>query len=187
MPTRARPSLPGVRRTGLRVRGTLALVLAALTVGYAAGRYGLLGDGRGPAGLPPATEAGRWPVLRTVDGDTLLVAYQPAEPAAEYVRLLGINTPEEGRPGYREATAALASLVDGRPVALVFEGRGAVHRDRYGRLLAHVYAGDTHVNLEMVRLGWSRYEPGEGRSPLADAFLAAEEEARAARRGLWAR
>lgn len=56
-------------------------------------------------------------------------------------------------------------------------------KDRYGRILGHIYLGDRWINKEMVADGWAwhfkRYS--------SDADLAqAEEKARVARIGLWA-
>lgn len=58
-------------------------------------------------------------------------------------------------------------------------------RDRFGRLLAYVWKGDVNLNVEMVRLGWSKFfiEYGEGR--YAAEFRAAEEEARTKKLGVW--
>ncbi len=59
------------------------------------------------------------------------------------------------------------------------------HRDGFGRLLAYVIADGKNVNLEMVRQGWSTFWKKYSKGRLAAAFEAAEQEARAAKRGLW--
>jgi len=122
-------------------------------------------------------------VSHVVDGDTIDVE---CHSFSDQVRLLRIDTPEPGQPGHAEARAALARLVEGRDVRLLFEEAGVRQRGNYGRLLAYVYADKTNVNVEMVRLGWSTFwtEFGEGR--FAKPFTAAAEQARAAERGLWA-
>jgi micrococcal nuclease len=122
-------------------------------------------------------------VKHVVDGDTLDVECRSF---SDQVRMLRIDTPEAGRPGHAEARDALAELVEGRDVHLLFEERGVKQRGNYGRLLAYVYAGETNVNVEMVRLGWSTFwtEFGEGR--FAEPFRKAEEQARQNERGLWA-
>jgi micrococcal nuclease len=121
-------------------------------------------------------------VTQVVDGDTIDVQCRSF---SDQVRMLRIDTPEAGRPGHAEAREALARLVTDRDVHLLFEERGVRARGNYGRLLAYVYAGETNVNVEMVRLGWSTFwtEYGEGR--FAEPFRKAEESAKAARRGLW--
>jgi endonuclease YncB( thermonuclease family) len=63
-------------------------------------------------------------------------------------------------------------------------------RDRYNRYLAYVFATkdgvDVNYNIEAVRAGMSPYFTKYGNSRRFHAeFLAAEQEARAARRGIW--
>jgi len=57
---------------------------------------------------------------------------------------------------------------------------------RYGRPVVTAYLPDgTDVHAEMIRQGWGiayrRYLP----EPLRDAYIAAEAEAKGARRGIW--
>jgi micrococcal nuclease len=114
------------------------------------------------------------------DGDTLVVAVEGRE---EDVRLIGINTPERDECFFAEATNALADLVEDQTIGLVVD---ETDRDQYGRLLRYVFAGDTFVNEAMVRGGFAqavRYEPDVAR---ADELDAAQAEAEAAQRGLWA-
>jgi len=122
-------------------------------------------------------------VVQVMDGDTLDVHCRSL---SDQVRLLRIDTPEAGQPGHAEARDALRRLVEGREVYLLFEEQGVRQRGNYGRLLAYVYADQTNVNVEMVRLGWSTFwtEFGEGR--FAEPFRAAEDQARSKGRGLWA-
>jgi len=122
-------------------------------------------------------------VEHVVDGDTLDVACRGF---SDQVRMLRIDTPEAGRPGHAEARDALARLVEGRDIHLLFEERGVRQRGNYGRLLAYVYAGETNVNVEMVRLGWSTYWTRYGEGRFGEPFRAAEEQAKAHKRGLWA-
>ena len=93
------------------------------------------------------------PVLRVVDGDTIEVELAGE---TERVRYIGIDTPEmdDRRPELRDlaraARRANALLVGNRRVRLELD---VEKRDRYGRLLAYVWVGDTLVNEELVRLG----------------------------------
>jgi micrococcal nuclease len=100
--------------------------------------------------------------------------------------MLRIDAPEAGQPGHAEARDALASLVENRDIYLLFEERGVRQRGNYGRLLAYIYAGETNVNVEMVRKGWSTFYTDYGEGRFAKAFRAAEDEARSHKRGLWA-
>ncbi len=93
------------------------------------------------------------PVVRVLDGDTIEVELAGER---ERVRYIGIDTPEMGdeRPEIRalafEARRANARLVEGRRVRLELD---VEKRDRYGRLLAYVWVGDTLVNEALVRAG----------------------------------
>ncbi len=112
------------------------------------------------------------------------IRYRPPLPMLERVRLLRINTPERGQPGYKEAKTELDLLMSGRTARVEFE-QDKPQRDKYGRLLVYVYAGETFVNLEMVRRGWSKHETRFGTGKYKAQFEQAEAEARQHRRGLW--
>lgn len=117
--------------------------------------------------------------VEIVDGDTLRID-------GERVRLWGIDAPEKlqrceiaGReePIGREATEALRSLV----------ARGDLRcetkdRDRYGRTVADCFVGDQSIGDAMVYSGWAWALPRYSK----DRFLAAQEDAERAGRGVWA-
>lgn len=133
-----------------------------------------------PVPLPPTPiaivgEEAR--VLRVIDGDTIEVSLNRRN---RRVRYIGINMPERDEPCSNAATAANRRLVGGRTVTLV---RGAEETDRYGRLLRHIYVGDTHVNEALVRDGFAENFVWEPNTRFADHFRALEAEAQAAGRG----
>ncbi|HZF05518.1 MAG TPA: thermonuclease family protein [Patescibacteria group bacterium] len=124
-------------------------------------------------------------VVRVVDGDTVHVRLGER---IEKVRYIGVNTPEVHHPtkgeepGGREAAAVNRALVEGQRVRLELDVQA---RDRYGRLLAYVWIGETMINAELVRRGYAQVmtvPPNVRHQPL---FLALQREARAANRGLW--
>ncbi|MFO7545439.1 MAG: thermonuclease family protein [Trueperaceae bacterium] len=84
--------------------------------------------------------AGPFTLLDVIDGDTIRVR---VDGAVESVRLIGIDTPEmtfpqQGvQPGAAEARRYLQAVLGAGPVWLEFD---VAPRDRYGRLLAYVYA-----------------------------------------------
>lgn len=116
-------------------------------------------------------------VARVVDGDTVELS------DGTKVRYLGINTPERGQPFYQSAKDFNAQLVDGQPVRLEFD---TDTHDQYGRALAHVFAGQTHVNLELVRQGYANVYTVPPNLKYSEELLAAQREAREHQRGLWA-
>ena len=124
-------------------------------------------------------------VVRVVDGDTIHV--QLAD-RVEKIRYIGVNTPEihhpsKGEePGGREAAEVNRGLVGGRRVRLELDVQT---RDRYGRLLAYVWVGDTMVNAELVRLGYAQVMTVPPNVRYQGLFVKLQRQARDAHRGLW--
>lgn len=116
-------------------------------------------------------------VVRVLDGDTIEIE------GGERVRYLGVNAPESGQPFSTEATRENERLVAGRTVNLEFDVQT---QDRYGRLLAHIWVGDTLINKEIVKNGYAVSETIPPNAKYQDLMLAAQQEARDACRGLWA-
>ena len=148
----------------------LVLVLALATLAWGA-------DPRPLEGL----------VVKVVDGDTIHVRVGER---LEKVRYIGVNTPEvhhprKGeQPGGREAMALNRRLAEGKTVRLELDVQ---LRDRYGRLLAYVWVGETMVNAELVRLGYAQVMTVPPNVRHQDLFLQLQRDARQAGRGLWKR
>ncbi|MFN8040679.1 MAG: thermonuclease family protein [Acidimicrobiales bacterium] len=168
------------------VATTLAVVLAVAAAGCVRGA---------PAGTAaPASVAPRQPtsaatVVRTVDGDTVVV--RPDGQGAEAtVRLIGIDTPETKKPNTpvecfgTQASARLADLLP--PGAAVLLEPDVEARDRYGRQLAYVHRSDgLFVNLAMVADGYAdglTIAPNVAHEPELRAAVRAARDTRA---GLW--
>lgn len=126
-------------------------------------------------------------VVRVVDGDTIHVRLADR---VEKVRYIGVNAPElhhptKGEePGGREAAAVNRALTGDKHVRLELDVSA---RDRYGRLLAYVWVGDTMVNAELVRRGYAQVMTVPPNVRHQALFLKLQREAREAGRGLWAR
>jgi micrococcal nuclease len=118
-------------------------------------------------------------VARLIDGDTFVCA------DGTRVRLLTVNALERGRGAYADsATRLLGRLMPvGSTVRLDLDVQ---ERDRYGRLLAYVYAGDLFVNRELVRRGMVHVAVYPPNVREVDVLRAAADSARAERLGLWA-
>ena len=131
---------------------------------------------------------GNYGVVSVVDGDTVKVRVNGA---VESVRLIGIDAPETNAPGRpaqcfgSQSGAQAEALLAGKTVRLEFDASQG-RRDRYDRLLAYVWVGDTHVNEWLLRQGYAREFTYSAPYRYQSAFRAAEAEARAAGRGLWA-
>ena len=124
-------------------------------------------------------------VVRVVDGDTIHVRIADR---IENVRYIGVNTPEVHHPrkgeepGGREAAAINRGLVIDRSVRLETDVQS---RDRYGRLLAYVWIGDTMINAELVRLGYAQVMTIPPNVRHQALFAKLQREARESQRGLW--
>lgn len=134
-----------------------------------------------PAGDPAVVR-----VDRVVDGDTAKVFYGGD---SEYVRYIGIDTPESVKPDSpvecfgEEAKRFNEELLARNPkVRLVFDRE---KRDHYGRLLAYVYSGDTLLQAELLRRGYATTLEISPNTSRAERFERLEDEARDAGRGLW--
>jgi endonuclease YncB( thermonuclease family) len=123
---------------------------------------------------PPA--AGRWLVVSVHDGDTVLCLDQGN--SQQKIRLVGIDAPETGQAFGTKSRDALRALVLEKSVTVHVEGE-----DRYGRLLGSLEIDGDDVALRMLTAGlawhFKRFSDDE-------ELAAAERNARAARRGLWA-
>jgi micrococcal nuclease len=127
-------------------------------------------------------------VVRAVDGDTLVVRL--AGGSLERVRLIGVDTPEEVKPGVPvqcyalRAAAFTRRTLAGRAVDLRV---GRDRRDRYGRLLAYVRAGGTgsDIEVELLRRGLARPLPIAPNTDHAAEYARLAKAAARAGRGLW--
>ena len=124
-------------------------------------------------------------VIRVVDGDTILVDLDGRE---EYVRYIGVDTPESVKPGERPECFGLESSlfnrrqVEGRTVRLEV---GEEERDRFGRLLAYVFVGNRMVNAELLRAGMAETLTIAPNDRFAKRFGGLEEGARRSSLGIW--
>lgn len=123
-------------------------------------------------------------VERVIDGDTLLLAN------AARVRLLGIDTPETKKPNHPiepwgpEATVYTKRFIAeaGGRVRLEFDRE---RLDQYDRVLAYVYSGDLFLNEALVREGLAVSSGYRISATKRRLLRNAEDEAKAARRGIW--
>jgi len=113
-------------------------------------------------------------VVHVVDGDTLDVLVRN-----ERLRVVEIDAPEKSQPYGNASRQSLIAICGGQVAAVTVTGR-----DRNGRTLGAVSCAGTDANSEQVRRGmaWVFDRYAQPASPL----YAVQNEARDARRGLWA-
>jgi micrococcal nuclease len=160
------------------VASALLAAAAALAVGCA------------PTALAAASAEIEATVTKVVDGDTVHATDNRGTTIK--VRVLGVDTPETRDPRKPvqcygpEATAFATAMLQGQRVTLVADATQD-RVDRYKRALFYVRLPDGRdYSVEAARAGMARSYVYGGK-PVAEhaAIVAAEAEAKAARRGLW--
>lgn len=117
-------------------------------------------------------------VVGVSDGDTVTVLH---DRTPVKIRLHGVDAPEKAQPFGEQARQFTSGLVFGRQVRVE-----VLSRDKYGRSVGriHLLAPERSLQQELLTAGlawWYRqYSPRDTR------LAALEEQARKARRGLWA-
>ena len=130
-------------------------------------------------------------VVGVTDGDTITCLTDQKKQVK--VRLYQIDAPESGQAYGQKAKQALSDMIYGKTVKI--ENMGL---DRYKRTLGIIQGKALSkcpfwaickeptyemVNLEMIKQGYAWYYPLDGENP---KYQQAEQEAKAAKRGLWA-
>ena len=119
--------------------------------------------------------------LSVIDGDSLLVEYQGD---AMEIRLIGVDAPEFKQEYGNAAKVFTLRFCHRKVLQLEFDqGR----KDRYGRYLAYVYAGQAMLNEELVRAGLAIPVKVRPNTRYDSRFKAAEKEAVDKKRGFWIR
>lgn len=121
-----------------------------------------------------ATLSGK--VVSVADGDTITILTPDKEQFK--IRLVEIDAPEKDQPYGQKSKQSLSDMVFGKDVSVEWS-----KTDKYKRTLGRVFVGDTDVNLQQVKNGaawaYTQYLTD-------DRIKQAEDEARAAKAGLWA-
>ncbi|AFJ02470.1 nuclease-like protein [Methylophaga frappieri] len=133
--------------------------------------------------ITPISNRYRFQVRRVHDGDTVILGN------GESVRLLNINAPEVesgvsvAEPQGQAARDWLRQQIGNGPVWLRFD---VERRDKYDRRLAHVFLeNDRHLNLELLQQGLASLTIHPPNLLYADAMQQAEQQAKAAKIGIW--
>ena len=120
-------------------------------------------------------------VVGVSDGDTVTVL--DGNKMTHKIRLSGIDAPEKTQPFGNRSKQSLSEMVFAKTVTVETD-----KKDRYGREVGKILVGSIDANLHQVQLGMAwHYKAYEHEQSPNDRKLydAAENEARAGRRGLW--
>ena len=138
---------------------------------------------------------GIYPVVRVVDGDTIIIGDRASKSQQYQIRLIGADTPETVKPntpvepfGPEASEFTKQKIADANnKIRIAFDGDQI---DRYDRVLAMVYLpmpdGEVWLNELLIREGLARAQTQYRYSNGAkDTFRRAEAEAKAAKRNIW--
>ena len=121
-------------------------------------------------------------VVRIADGDTITVL--DGSNAQHRIRLQGIDAPESHQAFGTQSKKNLSDMIFDREVTIEYE-----KTDQYGRIVGKILLDGKDINLEQVKAGmaWHYKEYQREQSPAdREIYARAEDEARNARKGLWA-
>lgn len=122
-------------------------------------------------------------VIKVTDGDTVKLQN------AGSIRLIGVDCPEKSQPGGQEAKAFVTKALLGKTIE--YELCAKQPTDRYGRGLGFIYAYDANgrrvlFNAELIKQGYARVYSLRPCTIDEDLWNSYYEDARRARRGLFA-
>ena len=117
-------------------------------------------------------------IVGVSDGDTATMLVEaPNGKLTVKIRLAQIDAPEKAQPWGQKSKQALSDLIDGKTIRAEVETK-----DRYGRVVANLYDGNTWINERMVASGNAWMYRQYSSSP---QIAQAESHAKENRLGLW--
>lgn len=125
-------------------------------------------------------------VIRIVDGDTYVL--EDRKGSKKKIRIIGADTPETKHPSKgkepfgKEATFFAKKHLLGKSVRLKFEKS---KKDRYGRILAHVFLDSIHFNKMLIDSGYAKALFFKPNFEYENTFKESEKSARSNKLGLW--
>lgn len=127
-------------------------------------------------------------VIKVIDGDTVDVDISGK---TQRLRLIGIDTPETNDPRKpvecfaKEAKSKLTELLTNKQVKLEADA-SQDNRDKYDRLLRYIILDGKNVNKQLIEEGYAFEYTYKIPYKFQREFKAAENNARASAKGLWA-
>jgi len=147
------------------------LVLATLIFGFFSGNY--------YSTQKQNTLPTHGTVTRIIDADTLELDNQYS------VRYYGVNCPEKGQKFSQEAIDLATKLALNQKVTLDFQPNYT--KDKWERILAYVFIGDTHLNEQLISQGFCTVTIYDKRAKLIyqDQLLQVQDQAKLDKIGRW--
>jgi endonuclease YncB( thermonuclease family) len=128
-------------------------------------------------------------VVKVEDGDTVIISLKGRK--LRRVNLIGIDAPERSEAFTKASHLLLESLVNGRNIEVWVNDNKWIGRQMPAEIAGVVHLRNIEmldVNLLMIQSGMARHKKSEPYSMsnyIECHYARAEEDARAARRGLW--
>lgn len=139
----------------------------------------LIPVGREKAGretlVPSGTESLVF-VEKIIDGDSFILSNRDS------LRLIGVDTPEEGEPFHDMAADFAESTLLGRVVRIEYDRERI---DRYGRHLIYLFVDTVFYNEIIIRHGLGSVYLFRENQRYADRLISAQKEARNSETGIW--
>ena len=168
---RARPAYPGAIGTRRATRILALALTSAWLAGLGSASQALAGD--------------RAVVDHVADGDTIVVHIDGRD---EYVRFIGIDTPEvydQVECGGPEASRSMKRMVHPGDHVKLVRDRSQGNRDIYDRLLRYVELDGRDLGRAQVSKGWARVYVYDDAFQRLGPYDRAEDRARRHDRGAW--
>lgn len=115
-------------------------------------------------------------VEQVLDGDTFFLS------DGGQIRLIGVDTPEEGRPFFKGARVFAESMLLGEEVRIEYDTEPV---DRYGRRLVYLYVDSILYNKLVIDSGFASVYLFEKNQRLAGQLILAQRDARLSKVGIW--
>ena len=118
-------------------------------------------------------------VTRIIDADNIELDNKQS------VRLYAVSCPEKGERLSKETIDYLTKIVLNQKVTLDYQPNYT--KDSFGRTLAYVFIGDTHLNEQIIRQGFCEVTIYQKRAKLKyqDELVTAQEQAKNEKLGRW--
>ena len=120
-------------------------------------------------------------VVRVADGDTITVLDKDNK--QHRIRFQGIDAPESKQDFGQKSKQSLSDLVFGKQVTVIYS-----KMDKYRRVVGKIMLDGKDINIEQIKAGMAwHYKKYADEQPPEDrvSYAKAEQEARAAKIGLW--
>jgi micrococcal nuclease len=114
--------------------------------------------------------------IKVIDGDSVVLK------SGEDVRFIGIDTPEEEEPFFKEAMKANQEMLKTGEIVLEYD---IDRQDKWGRTLAYVWVDSLLVNAELIKRGLAWVYSHRPNLKYRDYFCSLQTQAREEKIGIW--